>query len=157
MSEENISQELILGNIVKTRSYLIKEINQNKLMSKKYEKDCRVWSHIEYLLMLIFAVTGYVSISAFASLVGILVGIMSSAIELKICVIISGIKYKFIIKKKKKRYDKKVLWTKSKVNKVLISKALTDSNITHDEFVLINNVLKEVYDMKGEVKNSNDK
>ena len=107
--------------------------------------------------MLIFAVTGYVSISAFASLVGIPVGIMSSAIKLKICVIISGIKYKLIIKKKKKRYDKKVLWRKSKVNKVLISKGLTDSNITHDEFVLINNVLKEVYDMKGEVKNSNDK
>ena len=34
---------------------------------------------------------------------------------------------------------------KSKLNsiKVLISKALTDSNISHDEFVLINNVLKE--------------
>ena len=157
MSEENISQELILENIGKTRSYLIKEINQNKLMSKKYEKDCRVLSHIEYSLILIFAVTGYVSISAFASLVGIPVGIMSSAIKLKICVIISGIKYKLIIKKKKKRYDKKVLWTKSKINKVLISKALTDSNITHDEFVLINNVLKEVYDMKGEIKNSNDK
>ena len=34
---------------------------------------------------------------------------------------------------------------KSKLNsiKVLISKALTDSNISHDEIVLINNVLKE--------------
>ena len=34
---------------------------------------------------------------------------------------------------------------KSKLNsiKVLISKALTDSNISHDKFVLINNVLKE--------------
>ena len=35
--------------------------------------------------------------------------------------------------------------TKSKLNsiKVLISKALIDSNFNHDEFVLINNVLKE--------------
>ena len=90
-----------------------------------------------------------VSISAFASLVGIPVVIMSSVIELKICVIISGIKCQLIIKKKKKRHDKKVLWTKSKVNKVLISKALIDSNISHDEFVLINNVLEEFYDMKG--------
>ena len=38
MSEENISQELILGNIVKTRSYLIKEINQNKLIVKSMKK-----------------------------------------------------------------------------------------------------------------------
>ena len=51
----------------------------------------------------------------------------------------------------------KKYYEQSKVNKLLISKALTDSNITHDEFVLINNVLKEVYDMKGEIKNSNDK
>ena len=40
--------------------------------------------------------------------------------------------------------------------KVLISKALIDSHISHDEFVLINNVLKEFYDMKEEIKNSNN-
>ena len=48
---------------------------------------------------------------------------------------------------------------KSKLNsiEVLISKALIDSNISHDEFVLINNVLKEFYDMKEEIQNSNNK
>ena len=47
---------------------------------------------------------------------------------------------------------------KSKLNsiEVLISKALTDSNISHDELVLINNLLKEFYDMKEEIKNVND-
>ena len=45
---------------------------------------------------------------------------------------------------------------KSKLNrmKVLISKALTDLNISHDEFVLINNGLKEYSKMKEENKNS---
>ena len=44
---------------------------------------------------------------------------------------------------------------KSKSNsiEVLISKALINSNIIHDEFVLINNVLKECGDMKAESKN----
>ena len=48
---------------------------------------------------------------------------------------------------------------KTKLNNlnVLICKTFIDSNISHDEFVLINNVLKEVYDMKEEMKNSNDK
>ena len=48
---------------------------------------------------------------------------------------------------------------KSKLNniEVLISKASIDSNISHDEFASINNVLKELYDMKEEVKNPNDK
>ena len=40
---------------------------------------------------------------------------------------------------------------------VLISKALIDSNISHDEFVLTKNLLKEFYDMNEEIKNSNDK
>ena len=35
---------------------------------------------------------------------------------------------------------------------VLISKALIDSVISHNEFVLINNVLKEYDQMKEEIK-----
>ena len=48
---------------------------------------------------------------------------------------------------------------KSKLNyiEVLISKALVDSNISHDEFALINNVLREFYDMKEEIKNVSNK
>ena len=53
--------------------------------------------------------------------------------------------------------------TKSKLNsvKVLIPNALNDSNISHDELVLINmlieNVPKEFYYMKEEIKNYKDK
>ena len=44
---------------------------------------------------------------------------------------------------------------RSKLNKIqiLISKALIDSNITYDEFVLTNKVLKEYENMKEEIKN----
>ena len=44
---------------------------------------------------------------------------------------------------------------KSRLNdiEVLISKALIDSLIGHDEFALINNVLKEHNKMKEEIKN----
>ena len=38
MSEENISQERRLKNIDKTTNYLIKEVNQNELISKKHKK-----------------------------------------------------------------------------------------------------------------------
>ena len=48
---------------------------------------------------------------------------------------------------------------KSKLNsiEVLMSNALIDSSIIHDEFVLIDNVLRGCYDMKEEIKNSNNK
>ena len=62
-------------------------------------------------------------------MLGIPIGITSSAIGLKICAIAAGIKkYKSIIKKKKKKHDKIVLLAKSKLNsiEVLISKPLID-------------------------------
>ena len=54
--------------------------------------------------------------------------------------------YQSKIKKKKKKHDKIVLLTKSKLNRieVLISKTLIDSVIIADEFVLINNVLEDI-------------
>ena len=82
-----------------------------------------------------------ISISDFASLIGIPIKIRSSAIGLKICAIAAGIKtFKSIIKKKKRKHDEIVFLAKFKSNEidVLISKALIDSNISHDEFVLIN-------------------
>ena len=58
-------------------------------------------------------------------------------------------KYKSITKKKKKKHDKIVLLEKKNLNtiEVIISKALIDSYVSHDEFVSVNNVLRE-YEMK---------
>ena len=57
---------------------------------------------------------------------------MNFAVGLKICVVTAGIKKYVIIKKKK--HDKIILPAKSKLNSVedLISKALIDSDISHD-------------------------
>ena len=99
-------------------------------MSEKYKKTCKYLNYVEHLLILVSTVTTCVSISAFASLICVPVGIKSSVIGLKICAITAGIKqYKSIIKKKKKKRNKIVLLGKYKLNtiEVLISKALIDS------------------------------
>ena len=99
-------------------------------------------------------ITWLISISVLASLLGIPIGITSSAIGLKIYAIVAGIKkYKTTIKKMKKKHDKIVLLVKSKIKniQVLISKALIDSNISHNEYFLINNVLRENDEMKEEI------
>ena len=108
------------------------------------------------MLILPSTVAGCISISAFASLVCVLLGITSSAVGIKISAITAGIKkYKSIIKKKKKKHDKIVLLGKAKLNtiEVLISKSLIDSYISHDKFVSVNYVLREFNEMKGEIKN----
>ena len=154
MLEENINHEFRWNKINEIRNYLIKEINQNELMSKNHQKVCTVLNYINHSLVSNSTITGCVSIT----LVGISIGIASSTIGLKICVITAGIKkYKSMIKKKRRKNNKIVLLAKSKLNsiEVLIFETLTDLNISQDEFLLINNVLKELYDMKEEIKNSN--
>ena len=86
-------------------------------------------------------ITGCISNSAFA-------------IGLKLCATAARIKKCKSIIKKKKNNDKIVLLAKTKLNsiEVFISKALIDSNNSHDEFVLINNVLKQYDAMKKEIK-----
>ena len=57
-------------------------MNRNELMSKKQKNVCTTLNYFEDFLILASTVSGCVSISAFASLVGIPIRIMSSAIGL---------------------------------------------------------------------------
>ena len=65
---------------MKTRNNFLKEIEQNKLMSRKHKKVCTTPNFIEYFLILSSKITGFISNSAFASLLGFPVGIRSSGI-----------------------------------------------------------------------------
>ena len=156
MAEENIGQKFRLTEIDKARNYFIKEIKQNDLITKTHKKICKTLDYIEHLLIIVCTVTECVSISAFVSLVSIAAGVASFVITRKTSIISAGIvKHKSIIKKKK--HNEILLLAKTKLNtvEVLISKALIDSNIRHDKFVLANNMKNE--DMKEEIKNSNKK
>ena len=76
------------------------KIKQNELITKKNKKVCRTLNCIEHLLILSSAVTGYISTSAFASLLGVPVSITISALGLKTLAVTEGLKkYKSTIKK----------------------------------------------------------
>ena len=101
-------------------------------------------NYIEYILILSSTIIGSTSVSAFVSLVGIPIGITSSSIGLNICSITAGSKmYKSINKKKKLKHDKIVLLAKLNSVEVLISKALIDSVISHDEFKILQQLFIE--------------
>ena len=131
------------------------EMKHSDLMSEKNKKTYKYLNYAENFLILSSIITGCVSISAFASLVDIDLGITSFSVGINICAIIAGIrKFISIIKKKKKKHDKVVLLGKYNLNKikVLISKSLIDSYISHDEFVSVNNLLREYNEIKSETK-----
>ena len=62
---------IMLKCFIEIKNYLIEEINQSELMSKKHKKVCRVLHYIDHLLIATITITECVSISAFVSLVGI--------------------------------------------------------------------------------------
>ena len=99
------------------------------------------------MLILISKLAGCVSVSAFASLVCVPVGISSSAVGWKICAITAEIKkYKSIIrKKKKKKHDIIVLLGKYQLDiiEVLLCKAL---------IVAVDSMLREYNDTKEVMK-----
>ena len=120
-------------------------------MREKRKKTCKYLNYFENLRILASTDTSCVLISVFDTLC-----VTSSAIGLKICIIIAGIKTcKPIIRKKRNdNHDKIVLLGKSKLDtvEILFFKTSIDSYISHDEFVSVNNMLKEYNKMKEEIK-----
>ena len=136
MVEENISQEFRLENIDQTRDYFVEEIEQTELMSRKHKNVCTTLNWLKTFLFQLLQILG---VFQYLLLLGIRIGITSSAIRVKTCAIVVGIKkYRSIIKKKKKNHDKVELLAKSKLNSTnfLIYKDLIHSNISHDEIFL---------------------
>ena len=98
-----MSQEFTMKNINETRNYFLEETEQNELMStKKLKTILKLYTILSTFFA--SAITGYISISAFASLIVIPTGITSSANRIK--------KNKSVIKKKKNKYHKIVLLAK---------------------------------------------
>ena len=146
---EEASLAFRLRKLDETRNNLLDEIKHNDLTSEKYKNICKYLNYVENLLILSSTTAACVSISTFAWLVCAPVGITISVVRINICAITAGIKrWKSIIKKKKK-HDKMLVLGKDKLNaiEVLISKALIDSHISHDEFLSVNNVLRKYCEM----------
>ena len=72
---EEANLEFTLRKFDETRNYLLDEIKHYDLMSEKYKKTRKYLNYVENLLILVSRVTGCVSISAFASLVCVPVGL----------------------------------------------------------------------------------
>ena len=60
-----MNQEFRLKKVGEIRNYLIEEISQNELMSKKLRNVCRVLNYIEQSLIAISTIAGSVSSFAF--------------------------------------------------------------------------------------------
>ena len=120
------------------KNYYHQEISQRKLCSKNLSKYVTAFDYIDKVLIALSATSGGVSIILFTSAVGAPVGI-ASAIFTLIFSLTTGIVKKLlsITRNKKKKHDKIIMLAKSKLNSIetLVSQALVDMEISHEEFV----------------------
>ena len=117
-------------------------------MSKKLSKYIAAFDYIDKNLIVLSATRGGISIITFTSVIGIPAGIASATFTL-IFSLTTGIMKTLlkITRKKKKKHNKTVMLAKSKLNSIetLMSQALIDLNISHEEFKTIVNE-KEKYE-----------
>ena len=138
-----------LSEIIGIENYFNPEINQRKSYSKKLSKYVTTFDYIDKILIILSATSGGVLIISFKSIIGVPAGIASASFCL-IFSVTTGIIKKLLgtIRMKKKKHDKNLMLAKSKLKSIetLISQALDDMEINHEEFIII---LKEKLNMKG--------
>ena len=162
IDKTNLSEQtkFRLDEISKIENYFIEEINQRKSCSKKLSKYVAAFDYIDKILIVLSATTGGVSICSFTSIVGAPVGIASASFTL-IFSLTTGIVKKLlnITRNKKKKHDKIFMLAKSKLNSIeaLISQALIDMEISHEEFITILKEKDKYEKMKKNLRSKNEK
>ena len=155
MSELNDLTKFILDEINKIKDYLNVEIKERKDIIKKISKYIVAFDYADKVFTTLSASFGTLSIALHATIVGIPVGVAGASLTLIFTVMTGAVKKLLnITRKKKKKHNKIIALARSKLNiiETLISQALTDFDISHEEFSEIiyeKNNYEQIRDVKS--------
>ena len=129
-----------LDEINKIKEYFDHDIKERKDIIKKLNKYIVSFDYLDKTFITLSASLGTLNIASFAAVVVIPVGIAGSSLTL-IFTIGTGLNKSLlqVTKKRKKKHNKIIALVKSKLNMIdtLLSSALNDSKISHEEFTNI--------------------
>ena len=147
-----------LYEIKKIENYFINEINQRKSYSKKLSKYVTEFDYIDKILIILSATTGGVCIFSFTSVIGAPFGIASTSFTLIFSLTKGIIKKLLSTTRNRKKHDQILMLAKSKFNTIetLISQALNDMEISHEEFITIFKEKDRYEKMKKYLKDRNE-
>ena len=163
-AERNANQvtKFRLDEINKIKDYLNAEIKERKDIVKKISKYIVAFDYADKLFITLSASLSTLSIVSHATIVGIPVGIAGPSLTL-IFTVTTGVVKKLlnITRKKKKKHNKIIALARSKLNiiETLISQALIDFEISHEEFSKIiyeKNNYEQIRDNIRSIKSIND-
>ena len=154
IDKTNLSEQtkFRLDEISKIKNYFIEEINQRKSCNKKLSKYIAAFDYIDKILIVLSATPGGVSTCSFTSIVGAPVGIASAGFTLIFSLIRGITKQLLNITRKKNSMTKFLCWLKVKT---LVSQALIDMDITHEELIMILNEKDKYGKMKNNLRSEN--
>ena len=136
-SSERKANKYRLDEINKIRDYFNNEIKERKDIIKKLNKYLVSFDYLDKIFIALSASFGSLSIASYASVVGTPAGIAGSSLTL-IFTIGTGISKSLlkVTKRRKKKHNKIMVLAKNKLNMIdtLLSSALNDSKISHEEF-----------------------
>ena len=129
-----------LDEINEIRHYFNNEIKERKDIIKKLNKYFVSFDYLDKIFITLSASFGTLSIASHASVVGIPAGIAGASLTLAFT-IGTGISKSLVevTKKRKKKHNKVIVLAKMKLSDIetLLSSALNDSKISHEEFTSI--------------------
>ena len=144
-----------LDEINKIKDYFYNEIKERKDIIKKLNKYLVSFDYLDKIFIALSESFGTLSIASYASVVGTPAGISGSSLTL-IFTVSTGISKSFltVTKKRKKKLNKIIALAKNKLNTVdtLLSSALNDSDISHEEFTNIINEANIYENIKENIK-----
>ena len=151
-----------LDEINKIKEHFNAEIKERKYIIRKISKYMIAFDYADKVFITLSASFGTLSIASYATVVGIPAGIAGASLTL-IFTVTTGVVKTFlnITRKKKKKHNKIIALARSKLNIIenLISQALIDFEITHEEFSNIiyeKNNYEQIVDNIRNVKSIND-
>ena len=145
-----------LDKISKIENYFIEEIHQRTSFSQQLNKNVTTFDYIDQIIIVLSATTGGLSLISFTSFIGASVGIANASGTLTFS-LKTGIVKKLLSIIRKKTHDKILMLAKSKLSSIetLISQALIDLYINHEEFVTILKQKDRYEIMKDNLRNKN--
>ena len=161
IDKTNLSEQtkFRLSEIIGIENYFYQEINQRKSCSKKLNKYVTTFDYIDKILIVLSATSSGVCIISSASIVGASTGIASASFTLMFSLTTGIIKKLLsITRNKKKKHDEIVILAKSKLDiiETLVSQALIDMEISHEEFNAIIREKQKYERMQENVRNVNE-
>ena len=136
------NQQFRINKNNEIKEYLIAEIKERELISKRLSKYIASFDFFDKSLTVLSATTVSISIASFATVIKTPVGIASASLSLAFSLSTALVKKLLkTARKKKKKHNKIVMLARSKLNSIerKISESLVNNQISHEDFLTIIN------------------